>query len=145
MRHKSKIVALLILLAAGCATAVAVDGLGNNTSRFANDSVCDDPRFKGEGMASSLDRDNIGRDASDCARLLRAGLITEVRTRDERDISECSDIDFGFDRSDWERNDICDDPRFTGPGADDILRQSELLQDAVDCRRLCNAGRVWLR
>lgn len=39
---------------------------GADTSLWANDDVCDDPRFVGEGMAQSLSDNNILRDATDC-------------------------------------------------------------------------------
>lgn len=46
-------------------TAQGID-FGADTSLWANDDVCDDPRFVGEGMASSLSDTNIRRDATDC-------------------------------------------------------------------------------
>ncbi|MDO6592070.1 MULTISPECIES: hypothetical protein [Rhodobacterales] len=145
MRHISKSSLLAILLTAGCMTGVVVEGLGDNSSEYANDNECDDPRFKGEGMASVLSQENTGRDASDCGRMLTAGLIAQVRSKEQSSPAECSEIDFGLNRNDWARNGVCDDPRFTGPGVDEVLRQEELLRDASDCRRLCNAGRIWLK
>lgn len=48
---------------------------GDNTSRWANDGECDDPRFAGPGMADTLlDADRF-HDAEDCRQLYRAGQI----------------------------------------------------------------------
>lgn len=48
--------------------AILFDGIvfGDNSSSWANDGECDDPRFAGEGMASILADDDLGRDATDC-------------------------------------------------------------------------------
>lgn len=63
--------------AGGQAPAQGID-FGNDTSLWANDNVCDDPRFVGSGMAGSLSDNNIRRDASDCRAAYDAG---EVRLR----------------------------------------------------------------
>ena len=57
------------------ATAIAVD-FGTDSSRWANDGECDDPRFTGPGMTSTplLDEDTR-HDASDCRRAFQAGQI----------------------------------------------------------------------
>ena len=39
---------------------------GDDTSKYANDSECDDPRFGGIGSADSLRMQNAWKDASDC-------------------------------------------------------------------------------
>ena len=51
---------------------------GNDRSLWSNDGECDDPRFEGEGMASSLSSRNEGRDASDCRELYEAGRINLI-------------------------------------------------------------------
>ena len=48
---------------------------GGNSSTWANDGECDDPRFRGEGMADVLEDSDRNRDANDCRTLYRAGLI----------------------------------------------------------------------
>ena len=48
---------------------------GDDTSEWARDDECDDPRFDGDGMASGLSLRNRGRDAADCRRLYDAGRI----------------------------------------------------------------------
>ena len=55
--------------------ATAVD-FGNDSSQWANDGECDDPRFTGPGMTSTplLDEDTRP-DASDCRRAFQAGQI----------------------------------------------------------------------
>ena len=42
------------------------DEFGNNTSGYAHDGECDDPRFYGSGMASVLSDNDIANDAADC-------------------------------------------------------------------------------
>ena len=53
-------------------TSQRSDGIyfGVDSSEWANDGECDDPRFAGEGMAATLLDEDINRDASDC----RAGV-----------------------------------------------------------------------
>lgn len=59
------------------ATDLAID-FGDNSSAFANDGECDDPRFEGDGMAFvSLD-DDRGKDANDCRAAYEAGTITLI-------------------------------------------------------------------
>ena len=48
---------------------------GDDTSRWANDGECDDPRFVGQGVAPFAHDGNLYRDASDCQRLFDQGLI----------------------------------------------------------------------
>ena len=58
------------------APASAVD-FGDDTSEWANDGECDDPRFAGDGMTSTtlLDSD-ILHDATDCRQAYEAGRLT---------------------------------------------------------------------
>lgn len=57
---------------------IVFDGIvfGDNTSSWANDGQCDDPRFAGEGMAEVLSELDTGRDATDCLVLYARGQIT---------------------------------------------------------------------
>ncbi len=67
-----------------------LDGIsfGDDTGRFAYDGECDDPRFENlrdaatVGMAESLVDENWARDATDCYRAFRDGLI-RIRERAE--------------------------------------------------------------
>jgi hypothetical protein len=55
-----------------------VDGIdfGDNSSVFANNGQCDDPRFEGTGMASLLLDMDIRGDATDCMSGYRSGQLT---------------------------------------------------------------------
>ena len=142
MNIPTKVLLPLVLVGA-CATAYGGLQLGNDSGEYPLDGECDDPRFAGGGMASSLDTVNILADASDCARLLEAGLIRPQRTRDQWDPAQCQSVRYGNNSSDWAHDGQCDDPRFTGPGVDSILNFDDQLSDASDCRALCDAGEVW--
>ena len=49
---------------------------GDDSSQWANDGECDDPRFAGDGMAETLLSEDEGRDASDCRDLFEQGRIS---------------------------------------------------------------------
>lgn len=136
---------LAALALAGCMTTVNGISMGNDSGPFANDGECDDPRFTGQGMADSLNDMSIGKDATDCAKLLQAERIRPVRARSESNPQMCKAIDFGNNSSEFARDGECDDPRFAGPGVDEILLPKDAKRDATDCRALCNAGEAWLR
>lgn len=137
--------AVAVMLSSPMAYADKVD-FGNDSGEYPTDGECDDPRFTGEGMATAgLDQANIGKDASDCSKLYQADMIRLVRTKGESSIAECKTIDFGDDTSEWAKDAECDDPRFTGPGVDEILVPDDLMTDAQDCRALCESGEVWLK
>jgi len=113
-------------------------GFGNNSSDWANDGECDDPRFVGIGTAVDMDENDLGRDANDCSSLFLAGDISLKPA--PADI--VADIDFGNNSSDWADNQICDDPRFGGPGTDELLLDEDIGRDANDCKSLFLAGDV---
>jgi hypothetical protein len=48
---------------------------GNDSSTWAFDNECDDPRFYGPGTATILLDSDMFRDATDCRNLCYAGLI----------------------------------------------------------------------
>jgi hypothetical protein len=48
---------------------------GDNSSNWANDGECDDPRFVGSAMATTLVDADLGHDANDCRKAYQAGLI----------------------------------------------------------------------
>ncbi len=116
---------------------------GDNTSQWANDGECDDPRFSGEGVADILLDDDKGRDANDCQALFDAGQI-EFNTSSNISRFHSTGFEFGNDTSEYANNEICDDPRFGGPGADPILLPEDTGRDASDCKTLFRAGQVSL-
>ncbi len=118
---------------------------GDNTGEYVDDGECDDPRFVGEGMASTVDDENIGRDRKDCASHFERGNIRWAMGQDNFDVSQCAAIEFGLDTSEYARDDECDDPRFDGPGTDSIMQINDLRGDATDCKALCEAGQIWLK
>ncbi len=143
---KTKVYALVFLGMAACAPLV-VNGVdfGTDSSRFANDGECDDPRFAGAGMARDLYGVNIKEDATDCARLFEAQQIRPVRSRAQSSPAECRSIDFGNNSSEFANDGDCDDPRFTGPGTFSVMLGDDEKADANDCRQLCASGGAWLR
>ena len=48
---------------------------GDDASAWARDGECDDPRFEGDGMASTLSDADRGHDATDCRQLFKSGRI----------------------------------------------------------------------
>ena len=105
---------------------------GYNGGMFAYDGECDDPRFEGEGMASTVIRQSVGRDASDCKNAsVEATLVVTV-----------SGIDFGNNASRYSYDGECDDPRFKGEGMAASTNQDDERKDAIDCFRAYNAGRI---
>ena len=59
---------------------VAADGtidFGNDSGEWPNDGECDDMRFAGKGMTqTTLEEENIMRDATDCREGFEAGRLT---------------------------------------------------------------------
>lgn len=58
------------------ATACEAIDFGDDSGEFANDDECDDARFEGIGMASSVGQEHTGSDASDCSRFCDAGIVS---------------------------------------------------------------------
>jgi len=67
-------------------------GFGDDSSEWARDGECDDPRFTGAGMARVLLDQDLGRDATDCRTLLEVGRI-------ELNDGNLIPIDDGLDRT----------------------------------------------
>ncbi len=136
-------VGVVACLLAGPAMAQSID-FGDDSSEWANDGECDDPRFRGPGMTSTrlLDSD-IRRDATDCRTAFEAG---QLRLADAGGKPVKVDrINFGNDSSEWANDGECDDGRFTGPGLTSTpLLQEDVLADATDCRNAYNAGQLRL-
>lgn len=112
---------------------------GDDTSEWAKDGECDDPRFVGEGVSPSLVTENIGRDASDCSARMADGTATlnplfAVPSADKP-------IDFGDNTSEYADNGVCDDIRFTGAYAEEMVYIVEDIgHDAADCRAAHSSG-----
>jgi hypothetical protein len=67
--------ALWVFEEARAATECSAIKWGDDSSEYALDGVCDDPRFEGLGVAGLLYREDAGRDASDCRALCEHGLL----------------------------------------------------------------------
>ena len=120
-------------------TATDVD-FGNDSSEWAHDGECDDPRFAGDGMAETLLAGDTGRDAADCRSLFEQGRIwLESRVGGSED-----SLYFGDNGSEWAHDGECDDPRFAGDGMAGTLLAGDTGRDAADCRSLFEQGRIWL-
>ena len=130
---------------AAALTSQSID-FGDDTSQWAFDGECDDPRFQGSGTAlASSDRDR-GRDATDCRELLESGRVTLTDLRDAslRDVA-AEPPDFGDDTSQWALDGECDDSRFRGSGMASFLSDENRGHDATDCRQLFESGLITLR
>ncbi|MCI4646027.1 MAG: hypothetical protein MRY64_14690 [Hyphomonadaceae bacterium] len=130
-----------------------IDGIqfGNDTSEWAQDGECDDPRFSGAGMAGgTLDTNNAYADRTDCLGLWQAGSLTyDPAWRATAPIlpsaGEIDQLDFGGDTSEWAQDGECDDPRFEGIGMAASPVMEDLKADASDCRYMFMTGHVTLR
>ncbi len=137
----------MALLAVASAFAVLVSpaqaqtAFGDDSSEWALDGECDDPRFVGDGMAEVLLGEDRFGDATDCRTLFEAGYI-RLRGGDE---SVPGAVDFGTDTSDWIFDGECDDPRFIGDGMAEVLLEEDRLADATDCRALYESGNIRMR
>ena len=136
-----RFLAMALMLTAWALPSQGQVAFGDDSSNWAFDGECDDPRFIGEGMADVLlDEDRLA-DATDCRLLFDTGYI---RLR-AGDASMPGPIDFGADTSEWIHDGECDDPRFAGEGMAAVLLEEDRLADATDCRALFEAGRIRLR
>lgn len=115
---------------------------GNDSSQWARDGECDDPRFEGPSMAETLLEEDRLRDATDCRQAYMNG---DISLRGEGSGNLGSGFRWGDNSSQWANDDECDDPRFTGPGADETMLDVDMYRDANDCRSLHNQGLVWLK
>lgn len=134
--------ALAMIALPAAAQSVA---FGDDSGEYAMDGECDDPRFAGPGMATSLSAEHALRDAGDCQRLFGIGAIRLVRQKGEASVAECAAINFGDNSSRWANDGECDDQRFTGSRMAEVLVPEDLRADANDCQKLCLAGEIWLR
>lgn len=154
MRITAYVFAALTLSAAP-AFAQAVD-FGADTSQWANDGECDDPRFTGPGMTTTtlLDADIRG-DATDCKTAFDAAQIFVIggdasppETPTPPAIPDApvqsAAINFGDDKGDWPKDGECDDRRFYGSAMASNLGWQFVGHDATDCQAALNAGSVAL-
>jgi len=162
--HKSALIASAAVIFSFGPAAWAQDAdidFGDDTSVWANDGECDDPRFEGTGMtATSLLDEDRGHDASDCRSAFNAGNLSlraettlsssaaadklaresGASTSSSTPISIPSDVNYGDDASVWANDGECDDPRFSGPNAVADSSRDNLGHDATDCRTSVEAG-----
>lgn len=134
----SKIALVLAAIAPFTVAPAMAINFGNNSSEWAYDGECDDPRFVGQGMATTLLSEDAFADASDCKSLYNKGMIVlrgsgGTKTTGSR---------FGDNSSRWSNDGECDDPRFYGRGMADTLLDEDLGRDANDCMALYNAGQI---
>lgn len=112
---------------------------GSDASEWSNDGECDDPRFAGEGMAASLVTDNIGRDASDCRKAFEGDRIALHPMFAEP--SDMASVQYGDDGSAFANDGACDDIRFTGDYAGEMVYLvGDIGHDASDCRAAMQSG-----
>lgn len=135
------------------------DGIdfGSDSSRWANDGECDDPRFEGENMSGVLLEEDSMADATDCLASYNAGDIwligsntesstnsTNRMTNSMRRSFKFDGIDFGDDSGEWANDGECDDPRFEGEGMSTMLIEDDLMVDASDCMAAYKSGSIRL-
>lgn len=143
---------VLAILAGHPALAQDID-FGTDSSRWANDGECDDPRFRGPGMTTTMLLDSdIRADATDCRAAYEAGRITLIEAADPASAPQQppakpgapepaapaptadGGINFGDDSGQWANDGECDDRRFAGAAMAAGLGWAHLGADASDCR-----------
>ena len=122
----------------GSSTTIGGIEFGDDTSSWANDGECDDPRFTGTGAAVTTLPEEAFHDATDCSELFMDGSITLIAQ------TPAADIDFGDDASIWANDGECDDPRFGVSGVSSSLSDDDRMHDASDCSNLYTAGSIVL-
>ena len=155
MRIPANALAALALFA-GQAFAQTVD-FGADSSQWANDGECVDPRFTGPGVTTTtlLDADIRG-DATDCKTAFDAGRISVIEGGAAEppavpvptDVPvapvQTAAISFGDDKGDWPKDGECDDRRFYGSAMASNLSWQFVGHDATDCQAALNAGSIAL-
>jgi hypothetical protein len=100
-------------------------------------------------MAKKLSSVDVMGDASDCQALVDSGEISIKPVFDPNYILgapyDTSGVEFGDNSSSYANDDICDDPRFEGPGVASTLLDSDLEHDSADCEALFEQGKIVLR
>jgi hypothetical protein len=152
--------------------AASVDPqLGDNSSRYANNGVCDDMRYAGIGMATFLINQDTGHDAVDCRAGIQRGDL-HLRTARDPTVAQWNSAwealraqntvreltrrpagipartdgtpSFGRDAGDMDRDGYCQDPRFFGAGMLPTYEDARS-RDATDCRNAWLLGGIRLR
>ncbi|NSX53404.1 hypothetical protein [Parasulfitobacter algicola] len=137
-----------VLATAICIAAPAVSQdikFGDDSGEWTNDGECDDRRFFGSGMAEVLNWEDTGRDATDCKQQFDAGNIQLWNIERARAATQCSAINFGDNSGQYTDDGACDDRRFEGIGAAEIMNMEDVEKDANDCQRLCDFDLIYLR
>ncbi len=73
--------AVALSMSALYAIAQTAIDFGDDSSFWANDGECDDPRFAGPGASSYMDENDLYRDATDCQILYDQGLVEFVNSQ----------------------------------------------------------------
>lgn len=68
---------------------------GDNSSEWAKDGECDDRRFRGAAMASSLDADDTRKDRTDCKRGYDMGQLKLCNFKEALAATQCHKINLG--------------------------------------------------
>ena len=133
-------VGVIACLATGPAFAQEIN-FGDDSSVWANDGECDDARFTGPALTSTLLlEEDVLADATDCRIGFEAGDLKLLG------VAADGTVEFGNDSGEWSNDGECDDMRFEGPGmtARFLLQQEGIMTDATDCRDAFNAGQLKL-
>lgn len=136
------VLALAGLSVAPPAVAQTKIDFGNDSSQWANDGECDDPRFIGEGMAVVYSAENTSRDASDCRAAFQAGTIRLREPVAAGGNLVVDGVEFGDDTGQWANDGQCDDPRFVGAGHSGVNSSEHNRADATDCAAAFRAGTI---
>ncbi|WP_208354072.1 hypothetical protein [Pseudaestuariivita rosea] len=138
---------LLLAAALAMATPVMAEDVnfGDDSGDWSNDNECDDRRFFGNAMADTLNWEDTGRDATDCKAAFDLDQVKLWKLEEARSATQCSAINFGDNSSQYADDGACDDRRFEGIGAAEIMTTDDIGKDANDCQRLCDFGLIFLR
>lgn len=110
--------------------SAAMIDFGDDSSFFANDGECDDPRFAGPGVHTILNANDEKADATDCRTAFMAGQVVLAPHAG----GDLPDIDFGDNSGMFAGDGECDDPRFSGQDVAPKPSRSNIRRDADDCR-----------
>ncbi len=116
--------------------------LGGDTSEWAFDGECDDPRFEGAGMARDPLTVDQARDATDCVKGLLSGAVELKLPR----LQDGTVLAFGGNAGAWAGDGVCNDPRFEAdPRWPDVALPvgDARRQDGADCEQEFLERRVW--
>ncbi|ARO13753.1 putative protease ydgD [Ketogulonicigenium robustum] len=147
------LVALCSAASAQTRTPASALDFGNDTSAWANDGECDDPRFAGPGASSLNVIVDLMKDATDCQTLYEAGeiwLIAEAPAPVKAPppagnaVQAPAGVVFGDDSGGWPGDGECDDRRFFGPGMARSVDTANIGKDATDCGAQFARGQVQL-